>query len=97
MGSSLYSWIKTGELKPEGLPSPKASARPRACPAIWWATAPLIDDAVQVTDEEALTQVFDLLVQEGICLWWFRWLECGGSDKSGTPIGPGASRGDHSM
>ena len=49
----------------------------------------LIDDAVQVTDEEALTQVFDLLVQEGICLGGSAGLNVAAAIKVAQQLGPG--------
>ncbi|MFM7608602.1 MAG: cysteine synthase A, partial [Alphaproteobacteria bacterium] len=68
MGSSLYSWVKTGELKPEGSSITEGIGQAARVPGNLVGDRALIDEAVQVTDEEALTQVFDLLVQEGICL-----------------------------
>jgi cysteine synthase A len=49
----------------------------------------LIDDAVKVTDEEALRQVFDLLVEEGICIGGSAGLNVAAAIKVARDLGPG--------
>jgi cysteine synthase A len=89
MGSSLYSWVKTGELKPEGSSITEGIGQAARVPGNLVGDRALIDDAVQVTDEEALTQVFDLLVQEGICLGGSAGLNVAAAIKVARQLGPG--------
>lgn len=89
MGSSLYSWVKTGELKPEGSSITEGIGQAARVPGNLVGDRALIDEAVQVTDEEALTQVFDLLVQEGICLGGSAGLNVAAAIKVARQLGPG--------
>ena len=89
MGSSLFSWVKTGELKPEGSSITEGIGQAARVPGNLVGDRALIDDAVQVTDEEALTQVFDLLVQEGICLGGSAGLNVAAAIKVARQLGPG--------
>jgi len=89
MGSSLYSWVKTGELKPEGSSITEGIGQAARVPGNLVGDRALIDDAVQVADEEALQQVFDLLVQEGICLGGSAGLNVAAAIKVAQQLGPG--------
>jgi cysteine synthase A len=65
LGASIYSWIKTGALKAhgtsitEGIGQGRVTANLRDAP---------IDDAYEISDEEALPYIFDLLEHEGLCM-----------------------------
>lgn len=89
MGSSLYSWVKTGELKAEGSSITEGIGQAARVPGNLIGDRNLIDDAVQVTDEEALRQVFDLLVEEGICLGGSAGLNVAAAIKVARHLGPG--------
>ena len=63
MGSGLYSYIKTGEIKPEGnsitegIGNSRITANMQAVP---------IDDAIQIDDPECIRVVYQLLRQDGL-------------------------------
>jgi len=63
MGSGLYSYVKTGEIKiegnsiTEGIGNSRITANMEGVP---------IDDAVQIDDNEALRVLYQLLYQEGL-------------------------------
>ena len=65
MGASLYNYYKHGQLKAEGSSITEGIGQGRITKNLEGAP---IDDAFQVTDEEALPVVFDLLKYEGLCL-----------------------------
>ena len=66
MGSALYSWRKTGTpVMSEGGSITEGIGQSRVPGNLEGAP---IDDALQVTDEEALEQVFDLTLHEGLCI-----------------------------
>src|SRR6476620_585739 len=63
MGSALYSYIKTGELKAEGssitegIGSSRVTANLEGTP---------IDDAMRIADQECVSMVYHLLRREGL-------------------------------
>ncbi len=63
MGSGLYSYIKTGEIKLEGSSITEGIGNSRITANM--ADVP-IDDAIQVTDPEALTVLYQLLYDDGL-------------------------------
>ena len=63
MGSGLYSYIKTGEIKLEGSSITEGIGNSRITANM--ADVP-IDDAIQVTDPEALTVLYQLLYNDGL-------------------------------
>lgn len=64
-GSTLYRWVKTGELKAEGSSISEGIGTSRV-------TANLegtpIDDGVQMDDQSAVSRVYRLLREEGLCV-----------------------------
>ncbi len=86
MGSALYAWKKTGELKAEGNSITEGIGQGRVTANL--ADAP-IDDAVQVTDEEALPIVFDLLKNEGLVLGGSSGINIVAAMKVARLLGPG--------
>jgi cysteine synthase A len=86
MGSALYAWKKTGELKAEGNSITEGIGQGRVTANL--ADAP-IDDAVQVTDEEALPVVFDLLKNEGLVLGGSSGINIVAAMKVARLLGPG--------
>ena len=89
MGSALYSWIKTGELKAEGSSITEGIGQAARVPGNLEPDRALIDDAVQVTDEEALHQVFDLLIEEGLSIGGSAGLNVAAAVKVARQLGPG--------
>ncbi|MEC7154772.1 MAG: cysteine synthase A, partial [Pseudomonadota bacterium] len=65
MGASMYHWLKHGELRAEGTSITEGIGQGRVTANIEGAP---IDEAYQIPDEEALPIVFDLLLEEGLCL-----------------------------
>lgn len=86
MGSALYSWKKTGQLQATGNSITEGIGQGRVTANL--ADAP-IDDAVQVTDEEALPIIFDLLKQEGLVLGGSSGINVAAAMKLARQLGPG--------
>ncbi|MCW8084879.1 cysteine synthase A [Sabulicella glaciei] len=87
LGSALYSWRKTGEPVmsegssiTEGIGQSRVPANLEGMP---------IDDAIQVTDPEALEQVFDLTRHEGLCVGGSAGLNVAAAIKLARQMGPG--------
>jgi len=87
MGSALYNWVKTGILKSEG-----SSAVTEGI-GIGRVTANLkdapIDDAVHVTDAEAVGMVYRLLREEGLFLGSAAGVNVAGALAVARELGPG--------
>lgn len=86
MGAALYARVKTGELKSEGGSITEGIGQGRITRNIEGAP---IDDAVRVTDEEALPVIFDLLSKEGLCLGGSSGINVMGAIKVAQALGPG--------
>jgi cysteine synthase len=86
MGAAIYSWIKTGELKmhgdsiTEGIGQSRVTANLKDAP---------IDDAYQISDEEALPLIFELLEHEGLCLGGSSGINVAGAIRMAEQLGPG--------
>ena len=65
MGSALYNWYAKGELKAEGNSVTEGIGQGRVTANLEGAP---IDMAYQITDEEALPVLFDLIEHEGLVL-----------------------------
>ena len=85
-GSALYGWVKTGDLSvtgssiTEGIGQGRVPANLEGAP---------IDDAVRVTDPEALEQVFDLLGHEGLSVGGSAGLNVAAAVQVARAMGPG--------
>ncbi|HEY4134693.1 MAG TPA: cysteine synthase A [Alphaproteobacteria bacterium] len=86
MGASLYNYYKHGELKAEGTSITEGIGQGRITKNLEGAP---IDEAFQVTDEEALPVVFDLLKYEGLCLGGSSGINVAGAIKLAKQMGPG--------
>ncbi|WP_445678599.1 cysteine synthase A [Radicibacter daui] len=86
MGSALYSWIKTGTLASSGNSITEGIGQGRVTANLEGAP---IDDAVQVTDEEALPLLFDLIQQEGLVLGGSAAINVAAAVKLAREMGPG--------
>ncbi len=86
MGSALYSYYKTGTLKAEGSSITEGIGQGRVTANLEGVT---IDDAYQISDEEAVNVVFDLLLHEGLCLGGSSGVNIAGAIRLAKDLGPG--------
>jgi cysteine synthase A len=86
LGSALYNYYAKGELKAEGNSITEGIGQGRITKNLEGAP---IDDALQVTDEEALPLVFDLLKNEGLCLGGSSGINVMAAMKIARDLGPG--------
>ena len=86
MGASMYHWLKHGELRAEGTSITEGIGQGRVTANIEGAP---IDDAYQIPDEEALPIVFDLLLDEGLCLGGSSGINIAGAMHLARDLGPG--------
>ncbi len=86
LGSALYNYYANGELKAEGNSITEGIGQGRITKNLEGAP---IDDALQVTDEEALPLVFDLLKNEGLCLGGSSGINVMAAIKIARNLGPG--------
>jgi cysteine synthase A len=86
MGSALFSFYKTGVLHAEGNSITEGIGNGRITANLDGAP---IDDAVQVTDEEALPIVFDLIKEEGLVLGGSSGINVAAAIKVARTLGPG--------
>ncbi len=86
MGSGMYGIYKHGEPKPEGNSITEGIGQSRITGNL--VDAP-IDDALQVTDTEALNIVFDLVKDEGLVMGGSTGINVGAAIKLAREMGPG--------
>jgi len=86
MGSCMYDHYKFGELSAEGNSITEGIGQGRITANI--ANAP-VDEAIRVTDEEALPVIYDLLSEEGLCLGGSSGINVAGAIQLARQMGPG--------
>jgi cysteine synthase A len=86
MGSALYSYIKTGEIKTEGSSITEGIGNSRITANMEGAPA---DDAIQVDDQEALRVVYQLLRKDGLLMGGSTGINVGGAIALAKQMGPG--------
>ena len=86
LGSALYSYYKTGELKAEGSSITEGIGQGRITENLVDA---VIDDAFQIHDKEAVEIIFDLLLHEGLCLGGSSGINVAGAVRLARAMGPG--------
>jgi cysteine synthase len=86
MGSGLYSFVRTGEIATEGSSITEGIGNSRVTANMAGAPA---DDAIQVTDAEALQVVYQLLYKEGLFMGGSVGINVGAAVKLAKQIGPG--------
>jgi cysteine synthase A len=86
MGSALYNWFKTGELRSEGNSITEGIGTGRITANLNGAP---VDDAVQIADEEALPIVFDLVQHEGLVLGGSSGINIAAAIRVARNLGPG--------
>jgi len=86
MGAALYSYYKHGVLQSEGSSITEGIGQGRITKNL--EDAP-IDDALRVSDAEALPVIFDLLVDEGLLLGGSSGINVAAAVKLAQQLGPG--------
>ncbi|HWA81261.1 MAG TPA: cysteine synthase A [Acetobacteraceae bacterium] len=85
-GSGLYGWVKSNDLSisgssiTEGIGQSRVPANLEGAP---------IDDAVRITDAEALEQVYDLLIHEGLSIGGSSGINVAAAIHTARALGPG--------
>ena len=86
MGSALFNFYKFGKLKAEGSSITEGIGQGRETANLVGAP---IEDAYQITDEEALPIIYDLLQNEGLCLGTSSGINVAGAIRMAKELGPG--------
>ena len=86
LGAAIYSWIKSGELTMHGSSITEGIGQSRVTGNLEGAP---IDDAYEISDEEALPLIFDLLEHEGLCLGGSTGINVAGAIRMARDLGPG--------
>ncbi|MDA0673236.1 MAG: cysteine synthase A [Cyanobacteria bacterium] len=86
MGSGLYSYVKTGEIATEGNSITEGIGNSRVTANMAGAPA---DDAIQVTDPEALQVIYQLLHKDGLFMGGSVGINVGAAVKLAKQLGPG--------
>ncbi|KAB0682036.1 cysteine synthase A [Aureimonas leprariae] len=86
IGAALYSYYTTGELRSEGSSITEGIGQGRITGNLEGFRP---DFACQVADEEAVRIVFDLLVEEGLCLGGSSGVNVAGAIRMAREMGPG--------
>lgn len=86
MGAALYHYYKFGELKAEGDSIAEGIGQGRITENMVNAQ---IDEAFQISDEEALPYIFELLQNEGLCLGGSSAINIAGAVRLAKKLGPG--------
>ena len=85
-GSGLYGWVKSGDLTASGSSITEGIGQSRVTGNL--EDAP-VDDAVRIPDAEALEQVFDLLVHEGLSIGGSAGINVAAAIRVARAMGPG--------
>ncbi|UBF24272.1 cysteine synthase A [Kovacikia minuta CCNUW1] len=86
MGSGLYSFVKTGEIKMEGNSITEGIGNSRVTANMEGAPA---DDAIQVNDVDAVRVVYQLLEKDGLFLGGSSGINVGAAIALAKQLGPG--------
>ena len=86
MGSGLYSYVKTGEIKTEGNSITEGIGNSRVTANMEGAPT---DDAVQIDDHEALRVVYQLLHKDGLFMGGSVGINVGAAVALAKVMGPG--------
>ena len=85
-GSGLYGWVKSNDLSITGSSITEGIGQSRVPGNL--AGAP-IDDAERIPDDEALLQIFDLLIHEGLSVGTSAGINVAAAVRVAKKIGPG--------
>ncbi|NEO21581.1 MULTISPECIES: cysteine synthase A [unclassified Moorena] len=86
MGSGLYSYVKTGVIKPEGSSITEGIGNSRITGNMEGAP---IDDAIQIDDHECLRVVYQLLSRDGLFMGGSVGINVGAAVALAKQMGPG--------
>jgi cysteine synthase A len=86
LGAAIYSWIKKGTLEMHGSSITEGIGQGRVTANLEGAP---IDDAYEISDEEALPVIFELLEHEGLCLGGSTGINVAGAIRMARDLGPG--------
>jgi cysteine synthase A len=86
LGSGLYSYVKTGEIKMEGNSITEGIGNSRVTANMEDVS---IDDAIQVTDQEAVRVIYQLLRKEGLFMGGSVGINVGAAVALAKQMGPG--------
>jgi cysteine synthase len=86
MGAALYSYYKTGELKSEGSSITEGIGQGRITKNL---EGIIVDEAFQISDQEAIPLAFDLLEHEGLCMGGSTGVNVAGAIRLAQQMGPG--------
>ncbi len=86
MGSGLYSYVKTGEIKPEGNSITEGIGNGRITGNMEGVP---IDDAIQIDDPECVQVVYQLLRKDGLFLGGSTGINVGAAVSLARQMGPG--------
>ena len=85
-GSGLYGWVKNGDLSITGSSITEGIGQSRVPGNL---NGIAIDDAVRIPDPEALEQVFDILIHEGISIGGSAGINVAAAIRVAREMGPG--------
>ena len=85
-GSGLYGWVKNNDLTIEGSSITEGIGQSRVPANL---EGVVIDDAERIPDSEALEQVFDLLIHEGLSVGGSAGLNVAAAIRVAKQMGPG--------
>lgn len=86
MGAALFSYYKTGELKSEGSSITEGIGQGRITKNL---EGIVVDEAFQISDQEAIPIAFDLLEHEGLCMGGSTGVNVAGAMRLAKQLGPG--------
>jgi cysteine synthase A len=86
LGAAIFSWVKTGELTAHGSSITEGIGQNRVTANLEGAP---IDDAYEISDEEALPLIFGLLEHEGLCLGGSTGINVAGAIRMAEEMGKG--------
>ncbi len=85
-GSGLYGWVKSGDLTVTGSSITEGIGQSRVPENLNGVT---IDDALKIADPEALEQVYDLMIHEGISVGGSAGINVAAAIRVARAMGPG--------
>ena len=85
-GSGLYGWVKNGDLSITGSSITEGIGQGRVPGNLAGA---LIDDAVRIPDAEALEQIYDVLIHEGLSVGTSAGINIAAAIRVAREMGPG--------
>jgi cysteine synthase A len=86
LGSGLYGWVKSGDLTIEGSSITEGIGNSRVTENL---AGVKIDDAERIPDAEALEQIFELLIHEGLSVGTSAGINIAAAIRVAKAMGPG--------